>query len=240
MNLAHAEPAAVTDSQTEGAVQCSRGGVVRYALEVGFGRSPAFALSEQCGADAAGDSLPPHVLADKYRVDAYELAVEDPQSCRCDSSVRVADEHSNLILGDRVIHAGNNAQMDGVRHLLEGEKASEPLAVDPVFYLDRQGGSAFRIACEQRTVHDIDPMLYVVASGGECSVEGRVGQRADLEYAGRSPPLIDFFAVRYFFFQRKDGGSDRFRAVRPVRIEIGKAEDPAVVYLHLVGRPCVK
>ena len=237
---AHPEPAAVADSKSERAIESSGGGVVGYALQVSFGCSPPFSLGEQCGAYAAGDALPPHVLTDKYRVDAYELAIKDAQPGRRDSAFRIPDEHGNLIFGDRVIHAGDNAQVDGIRHLFESEKTAKPLIVDPVFYLDREGGTAFRITAEQRSVHDINAVLYVIAPGGECSVQGGIGQRADLENAGSSPALIDFLAVRNLFFQRKYGCPDRLRAVCPVCIEIGKAEDPAIVYLHLVRRPGVE
>ena len=237
---AHPEPAAVADPKSERAIEGSGGCIVGHALQVGFCCAPALSLGEQCGAYAAGNSLPPHVLADKYRVDTYELTIKNAQPGRRDSSFCIADEHSNLVFGNRVIHAGDNAQVDGICHLLEGEKTSKPLIVDPVLYLDGEGGTAFRITCEQRSVHDIDAVLDVIASGRECSVQGRVGQRADLENAGSSPALIDFLDVRNLFLQRQNGRPDRFRAVRPVRIEIGKAENPAVVYLHLVRWPGVE
>ena len=237
---AHTEPAAVADPETERAVEGSRRGIVRYALEVGLGCSATFTFSEQRGTDAAGDSPPSHILADKYCIDPYELTIQDTQSGRRDSSVRVADEYGDLIFWDCVIHAGNYAEVDGVRHFLEGEKSAEPFVIDPVFYLDGQGEIAFRIAAEQRAVHDIDPVLYVVAPGGKSSVKGRIGQRADFENAGCSPPFIDFFTVGNLFLQRQYRCSDRFRTIRPVGVEIRKTEDPAVIDLHLMGRPRVE
>ena len=83
-------------------------------------------------------------------------------------------------------------------------------------------------------------MLFLVPALFEEEFQGGRGQRGDLEDAGGPPLFIDLFAVRHLFGNGQLRRADGLDTVGTVGIEVGEAEDPTVVHLHLVRRPGVE
>ena len=88
--------------------------------------------------------------------------------------------------------------------------------------------------------HIVDRVLDPIAPFLEDSVQRGIADGTDLEDTGSFPPAVDPFTVFDLFRKRKKRDTDCFGAVGPVRIKVGEAEDPAVVHLHLVGRPGIQ
>ena len=83
-------------------------------------------------------------------------------------------------------------------------------------------------------------MLDVVTSFLQESVQSRIRHGADLKNARGSPSGVHLLTIFGFFFECQYGSADLFNAVGPVRVKIGKTQDPSVINFHLVGRPCVE
>ena len=88
--------------------------------------------------------------------------------------------------------------------------------------------------------HRICLVLNLIPSSLQHPVQIRIAQRRDLEDARRFPAPVDLLAVRDFLLQRQHGAAKLLDTVGPVRVKIGKPQNPAVVKLHLVRRPGIQ
>ena len=83
-------------------------------------------------------------------------------------------------------------------------------------------------------------MFCLITAVSEHGIKGRVNQRGDFKNRRCPPATVCFLYISDFFIERDGRGSDLFHAVGPVRVEIGKTEQPAVIYFNLVRRPRVE
>ena len=199
------------------------------------------ALAEDGLDHARGHPAAAVVLAHVNRVHADVVAVEDAEA-RCHHATVQTHRDGDLVLGDGVIHGGNDAPVDDVVHALEREEALHPGVAHAV--LDGEGNLGILVEGEVDVIqvarHDRGVVLDRVVAVGEKHVEVGVADGADLEHAGRLPAVIDALAVGNLLREGEVGHADLLHAVGPVGVEARVAQNPAVIDLHLPRRPRVE
>ena len=216
------------------------GGFVSFHhLEIGFCGSQPVPLSEDGLADGSGVISVAVIRMDMDRVQADVFPVQNAEACGDDGSVRGRNGRADGLLGYRPVHGGYYRAVHDVRGALQSKKRFDPLqryeAAGGDENIRLQSGDVF-----QRPGHYVGCVLDFVASVLQIAVKFGWNQRTDFEDTRRPPLPIDLFAVGNLFRNREKGGTDLFDTVGPVCIKIGKAENPSVVNLHLMGRPCVQ
>ena len=88
--------------------------------------------------------------------------------------------------------------------------------------------------------HCLGDMLNLVALPGQQLIKRRLNKRADLKDGRRMVVGIDSLAVMDFLLNRKQRCADLCHTVGPVRIIMRKADEPSVIKLYLMGRPCIQ
>ena len=80
----------------------------------------------------------------------------------------------------------------------------------------------------------------MIPSFCELLVKRAVDQRRDLVDGRSAPFFLDLFTVIQFVLERDGRRADLLNAVCSMGIKIRKTEDPAVINLHLMRRPCIQ
>ena len=210
-----------------------------YDLEIGFCGAQTVPLFQDRLADRTG-VVPVAVIGmNMDRVQADVFPVQDPEPGGDDGSAVVSDGRTDGLLWDCPVHGRYDGAMHDIGGAFQGKERFDPLQRDET----AGGDEDVRVQVGdivQRAGHNMGRVLDFVAAFFQIAVKFGRHQRTDLKDTWSSPLPIDFFTVIDLLRNRKQRRSDLFHTVGPVGVKVRKAEDPSVVNLHLMGRPCVQ
>ena len=235
--ILYPEPVIVQIGEAQGRIQPDGRIVVSDYLQVSAAGA-AFQSPVQNGpADSRGKMPSPAVRMYMDSVDADIFPVQDAESRSHDPAAFVYGGADGF-LGDSPVHGRNHHPMHDICGSLQGKESVDPGAGDKGTDVHRSAG--LRVTAEFGNNHHIGGMLDNILAVFQPGVEIRRDQRGNLEDARSSPFPVNVLTVGDFFRNRQCRRADLLHAVGPVCIEIRKAQQPAVIYLDLVGRPGVQ